>query len=61
MKLIVAEVIWERPAHWMMGMADPKPEGATWYGDAKVMVKTRPNTPRWVNRLHHSRRRLASR
>jgi hypothetical protein len=56
MKLIVAEVIWERPAHWMPGMAIPRPEGATWYPDAKVLVMERPGTPRWVKR----RRRLAN-
>jgi hypothetical protein len=53
-KLIVAEVLpIEVPSKEELmgfGWANLKPEGATWYPDARVFVRTLPNTPRWIYR-----------
>lgn len=54
MKLIVAEVVMEWVAselpHQRFGEILPKPEGCSWYPDARVFVKTREGTPRWLHR-----------
>lgn len=39
----------------------PRPEGTTWYPDARVFVRTEPNTPRWNGRQRQRRRALANR
>lgn len=51
MKLIVAEVVMEikGPLRWLEVL--PKPEGTSWYPDARVFVITREGTPRWINRM----------
>jgi len=56
-KLIVSEVVLEWPKERdVMFFRDleilPKPEGTTWYPDARVFVRTRPNTPRWIKRKY---------
>lgn len=57
MRLIVAEVRYEAApsssAEWDLALS-LKPEGCTWYPDARVWVRTVPGTPRWVNR-HEAR------
>lgn len=51
MKLIVAEIIMECPrSEYGPGDSLPRPEGSTWYPDARVFVRTEPNTPRWIRR-----------
>jgi hypothetical protein len=50
MKLIVAEIVleWREPLTFMTVL--PKPEGTSYYPDARVFVKTREGTPRWQKR-----------
>lgn len=54
MKLIVAEVAMELGPctdRWPALEILPKPEGTSWYPDARVFVITREGTPRWINRM----------
>ena len=50
-KLIVAEVVleWTEPYDPLAVL--PRPEGTTFYPDARVFVRTRIGTPRWIPRL----------
>lgn len=62
MKLIVAEVVLEmEEAALSFCEVLPRPEGTTWYPDARVFVRTEPNTPRWNGRQRQRRRALANR
>jgi hypothetical protein len=49
-KLIVAEVFLEWLEPYDVLEILPKPEGTTWYPDARVFVRTREGTPRWLRR-----------
>jgi hypothetical protein len=58
-KLIVAEVVIELEAgrgdiDWPLIL--PRPEGTTYYPDARVFVRTRPETPTWLNGMRLRRR-----
>jgi hypothetical protein len=58
LRLIVAEVVLDwSDVPLYAGMALPKPEGTTWYGDAQVFVRTREGTPPWQGRSREHRRR----
>jgi hypothetical protein len=57
MRLIVAEVVYEEPKGDRFGMAMPKPEGCTWYPDARVIVATREGTPDWLGAKRERRRK----
>lgn len=61
LRLIVGEVVMEWEPKFPF---DPAPvvEGATWYPDGKVWVRTLANTPPWISRRNAggSRRRVAA-
>ena len=55
MRLIVAEVIAEE--HSSYDVADLRPEGCTWYPDARVWCITRDGTPPFFRRTDPAQRR----
>lgn len=62
MRLIVAEVVLELGPctdAWPALEVLPKPEGTTYYPDARVYVRTEAGTPTWVNGMRLRRRARA--